>query len=221
MLCQFFKLLDIFDWNEECLTPKQPQHEEEEDLGFVQYISNSLSFFNDDLSIETQSFLVNSIETMLGVGQRECFKLLTDQERQDLLTTLALSNKNLIDFVRNVLEQATAAFRTLKFRTNLTVMKWRFELNLIEILLRRQDELNSCGLLQIEKYLAYFCPRTLKQTLLTQVKTDLSLEKNRSNFELWRQYGILKWILNQSLFKDKQPQGRRKEKKFLGYFSKD
>ncbi len=219
MLCQFFKLLDIFDWNEECLA--QHQTGQEEDPGFVQYISNSLSFFEDDMSLETQNFLVNSIETMLGIGQRESFKLLTDQEKHDLLATLALSNKNLIDFLRNVFEQSLNAFKSLKFRTNLTILKWRFELNLIDILQRRKKDLDLCGLLQIKKYAPYFCPKTLKETLLAQVKADLSLEKNRSNFELWRQYGILKLILNQPRFNDTRPQGRLREYKIVSDFNRN
>ncbi len=46
----------------------------------------------------------------------------------------------------------------------------------------------------------YFEPKIIKQNLLNQSKLDLSLEANRSNFDLWKQYGILKWLLNHSKF---------------------
>lgn len=38
----------------------------------------------------------------------------------------------------------------------------------------------------------------MKQRLLDQSKLDLSQERNRSNFRLWKEYAILKCILNSS-----------------------
>ena len=46
----------------------------------------------------------------------------------------------------------------------------------------------------------YFEPKIIKQNLLSQTRLDLSLEANRSNFDLWKQYGLLKWLLNHSKF---------------------
>jgi hypothetical protein len=52
----------------------------------------------------------------------------------ELKQLLADTTRNAIGFVRRTLDQALRAFATLHFRTNCTLLKWRFELYLLSLL---------------------------------------------------------------------------------------
>ena len=153
----------------------------------------------DELKSEEKNFLKGSIGSLMNIETMESYRGLSDTEKTNTIETLILLNKNIIDFIRKLFDQSLGSFNTLKYKTNITILKWNFEIVLMNILLSsNQNFLNE----KIPNTHAdYFCAKTIKANLLIQSKTDLSLEANRSNFDLWKQYGILKWILNHDQYK--------------------
>ena len=74
------------------------------------------------------------------------------------------------------------------------VLSWRFELSLAYYI--NKWPINEQFQSEIEHFSSYLSKKTIKENLLNKAKSDLSSELNRSNFHLWKQYGLLKWILN-------------------------
>jgi len=207
ILCKFFNQLNLFDWEQETLDPIKTSttiysyfNNSFDDREYVWYLGQKLSFF-DDISTERQNFFKNSMNEILSLSNKESFKNLDEINKLKTLEAFKQSNKVLIDYIRNVFDQSINSFSSIKFKTNVTLLKWKFEINLILILAEQErdlPELISCD----ENYLSYFNAKTIMQNLLAQTKVDLALEHNRSNFEIWKQYGILKWILSHKQFKE-------------------
>ena len=200
LFCKFMKLLDLISWNEEVLDLNRMDASlNEEDAEFVGFLNDKFMFFHaeppeqQDVGAGASNFFNSLIQNLYNLNKSSC---LNEQEKETALANLLILNKHTIDFVRNMFEQSMQSFRSSKFRTNMTVLKWKFELNLIFVLTK------SKAVTFGEAYRDYFCPKTVKANLLNQAKLDLSLEHNRSNFDLWKQYGVLKWILNHGRFAD-------------------
>ena len=85
--------------------------------------------------------------------------------------------ENFINFIRRILDQSINKFSIGKYKTQVTILKWKFE----QFISHQIKYLNS------------------KESLVEVIKNDLSLEANRSDFLLWKNYAILKYILNSNL----------------------
>lgn len=221
LVCQFFKYLNLIDWNENVADFKLVDHTDDsnlslsdlinrltsvtsnlnEDLDYMKYLTSKFNFLNktsfdlQNVSFLTSfSFLKNMFECLFDT-ESAYLQLLSEDDRLSRINNLKLLIKNTIDFIRNCISQAYASFSTLKYKTNLTILKWKFELNLILLL---SDKSISNELQQ--DYESYLNPRVIKQKLIDQTKGDLSIESNRTNFTLWKQYALLKWLLNHEKF---------------------
>lgn len=213
VLCRFLKQLNLFDWEQETLDSYDNLIKESyfnnsyDDYEYVWFLGKNLPFFCDT-STERLSFFRNSMDELLSLNEKESFRNLDEINKLETIETFKRSNKFLIDYIRNIFEQSSNSFLSVKFNTNITLLKWKFEICLIVILTqpgRIIPETITCD----ENYSSYFNVKTIKQNLLAQTRADLSLEKNRSNFELWKQYGLLKWILNHKKLKESLPQTSR------------
>jgi hypothetical protein len=203
LLCMFFKYLNIVSWNENIIDIKLLNNSDElnlvdlnmrfsliqnnEDLEFMQYLNEKLPFLKKT-TIDNQNILFQFglLENM--------FEYLFDPEiKPENLKMLKLLLKNTIDFIRNCLSQLNDKFNTVKYKTCLIILKWKFEFNLIQLLTNRviSEEIN-------QDFEDYFNPNLVKKNLIHLTKLDL--EKNRLNHDLWKQYGILKWLLNNEKF---------------------
>jgi hypothetical protein len=118
----------------------------------------------------------------------------------------------IIHFFRNCFQQViesnestTKSHRTLKYQNYFLVLKWKLELNLISCLIKNDiiDETES----------HFFNANLIKNNLLNEIKQCLSLPSNRSNFYLWKEYSILKYILAHITTKDKNKINLKETKK--------
>jgi hypothetical protein len=214
LFCKFLKFLNVINCENELLDADENEKNlilflsDEEDLEFLHYIDEKIplrvksrkpteicgstftssSFFN---------FFSRNLENLLNILNSASFNLLEPLEQQKVIQTLKQLNMSSIDLIRNLFKQAINSFSIVKYKTNLTILKWKFELNLLYILTKENRLISQEITLNASNY---FCPKTVKKNMLDQVKTDLSIESNRSNFDLWKQYGILKWLLNHEQF---------------------
>lgn len=85
--------------------------------------------------------------------------------------------ENFINFIRRILDQSINKFTIGKYKTQLTILKWKFE----HFISNQIKYLNT------------------KESLNEAIKNDLSMEANRSDFVLWKNYAILKYNLNSNL----------------------
>ncbi|RNA16691.1 NRDE2 -like protein, partial [Brachionus plicatilis] len=85
--------------------------------------------------------------------------------------------EDFVNFIKRILDQSIERFICVKHKTQITILKWKFE----QLISQEIKEL------------------TTKESLIEILKHDLSLEVNRSNFILWKNYAMLKYILNSNL----------------------
>jgi hypothetical protein len=204
LLCKFLKTLNLISWNEESLTLKEETCafnlinsakllENNEDIEYARYLNEQLDYLNDDKSIDRHdlpfcgnfNFLNNLFSNFFDPYESNSFRSYSQSDLSDLKSIFKSLIQNTVDFVRNCFAQASLGFESLEFRTNVLVLEWKFELGLINLVKKWSP---------IEKD-PYFDSKILKQNLLEKAKQSLSLEHNRANFALWKQYGILKWLL--------------------------
>ena len=107
--------------------------------------------------------------------------------------------QNFINFMRNCFAQTLDAFKSLKFKTFLTILKWKFELELY-FLVKNNSAASTKGIPFVDD--DFFEPSRVKEKLLNQAKIDLSCEVNRSNLILWREYALLKLMVNNGQVKE-------------------
>lgn len=160
-----------------------------DDFTFLRFVyQQSCSFLENSIREEIAFLDVNSVlETLI----RNLFDPTADEKLHRVYTMTAL---NFVTFVRNSIGQAYESIREFKLKTYLTVLKWKFELELYESVSRHG------GRTGVPQPPVQFEPVQLKANLLNQAKIDLSLEVNRSNFDLWKEYAILKLIINKGKF---------------------
>lgn len=101
----------------------------------------------------------------------------------------------MINFIRQSLSQSLASFESFQFRTHLTLLRWQFELHLYLSLTSNHPSTTITPK-------PIFDAKQVKENLLNQCKQDLSKEANRSNFAMWREYGVLKLLLNKGQLKE-------------------
>jgi hypothetical protein len=204
LLSKFFKLLNLVRSDEECLDghlPIKVRLTLKENVDFVRYLNEQFTDLNDyqanrqDLPFTgTSEFLSNMLICFYDVFDQNSntSQNYSQEDRKKLESVFKRLIKSTIDFFRACLQQASDSFETLTYKTNLTILKWKFELNLYYLL----RKLNKQEIRSENEFDSYLNAELVKQNLLNQAKNDLSSEENRSNFTLWKQYGILKWILN-------------------------
>lgn len=204
LLSKFFKLLNFIRSDEECLDGHlqiKVQLSLKENVEFARYLNEQFTDLNNfqadqqDLPFTgTSEFLSNLLCCFFDSFDQDSntSRNYSQEERDKLRLIFNRLIKSAIDFLRACLQQAFDSFETLTYKTNLTIFKWKFELNLFYLL----RKLNKNELKAENELDSYVNAEVVKQNLLNQAKNDLSSEENRSNFTLWKQYGILKWILN-------------------------
>lgn len=157
---------------------------------FLRYVCESCSFLSDPVR-KREQFAFLEANPFLDIVIQSVFNInATEKERQ----LYELTAHSFVGFVRNCLSQALNAFRSVKLKTFLTVLRWRFELALYRSLLEHVPSQRS----QIASH-PDLDPSRVKEALLNQAKLDLSLETNRSNFDLWKEYAVLKYIINKGI----------------------
>ena len=209
LFCKFLKHLNLIDMNEEALDLKSSKRNEstppilttffDEDGEYIRYLKEQIPFLNDTYLDKQSVPLVGGSLELLSVLYSNYFNpyeagIFSNYSKEDeasLKRMIQLSIKNTIDFIRFSFEQAMNSLDALNYKTNVLILEWKFELDLIRLTSKQSSSHTE------DKFKEYFDPSIIKQNLLNKAKTDLSMEENRSNFVLWRQYGILKWILNQ------------------------
>lgn len=163
-----------------------------EDDAFLNLVCNNCSFLSDPATRLDQIPFIDAnsyLETVI----RRLFDSNSSQLQRDLYLNTA---QNFLAFVRNSLKQAYIFFNTLQFKTYLIILKWKFELMLYQLVIKYSSQTFKS---EINPPLG-FEPSRIKENLLNLSKTDLSLEANRSNFDLWREYSVLKLILNKGFY---------------------
>jgi hypothetical protein len=212
LLINFFKLFNLFTIEEECLSVKSEYRKAEDSLNkklFMQSCEETpenFDMFNNNLnyfSFITSSYDENKCVEHPYFGQFRFLEILYANfvvkenhskicVRSELFTKLL---KNNVDFMRNCLKQSFGCFKSAEYRSNLIVLKWRFELDLLLYLNKfGLDESNE----KDSSFSLYLNKSAIRENLLNMAKDDLSTEANRSNFHLWKQYGLLKWVLSNS-----------------------
>lgn len=104
--------------------------------------------------------------------------------------------KHLIEFLRQSLQQASRCFKSSEIKTDLIILEWRLELEQLFLLNKYKTKLIK--ILPQSGIKDLFDFEKIKQNLIARTRNDLSMEENRSNFALWKQYGSLKWLLSNS-----------------------
>jgi hypothetical protein len=220
LFCKFLKHLNIISIDEETIDIKfsldeneQPLTRLSEDANYANYLNEKLTLANENSLSPTDreeiafagtiNFLKNLLNNLFNFDESSVYKnnIHDDPiEKQRLLDTLKLVCINTIDFIRNCLSQLVGSFSTLKYKTFAIILKWKFELLLLDLLssneIKSSQSLNRVHICEDETNQKYFDAETVKQNLLNQVKNDLSIPENRANFYMWKQYAILKWLLN-------------------------
>jgi hypothetical protein len=205
LFCKFLKTLNLISMNDECLNINEsPDYFysflnsskmiEDEDIEFTRYLNEKIDYLNDAKSIDREdisfcgnfNFLQRLFNNLNDSYTQNNFRMYSKESLNEIKTLLKNVILNTVEFIRNCFNQSKNGFQTLKYKTNVTILKWKFELFLINLLKKYGENIKD----------EEFDHKKLRQNLLDESKQTLSLEENRQNFDLWKQYGILKWLLN-------------------------
>lgn len=181
LMVNFLKILNVIEVDENCLDLSA--------LGNTFDWSTTQNGMSAFLARTYDSQLLKS-EAFPFVYNDTCylrllFDSLCDETIDSRLTKRLI--KNYVDFVRNLMNQYLNRCKSVKYKTFMTIIKWHFELKLID-LQKSLSGKSACQDMDLDW-------KKAKENLINQTRTDLSTEANRSNFNLWKEYAILKLLL--------------------------
>jgi hypothetical protein len=202
LLVKFLKQFGLFKIEEDCLDFNQDftrSNDSENDSYFLEFINTKLKYFAfNTTSKPAAPFFghLNFLET-LYVQYCGIFEENPDKKNYDyndlkkLIKLFQTAIKHFTDFIRNCLLKSEQSIKNSQIKTSLIIMQWQFELEILYQIKKWNSKLKN-----VNDCKDYFDFEQVKQNLLNKAKSDLSLEVNRANFNLWKQYGHLKWLLN-------------------------
>ena len=134
LFCSFLKLFNALTWDN---TNGDSSFDDEE---FARYLSEQLPYLNsghagcvEDTPCNGNSDFFRTLFSQLS-ATADFYARYAEEERDFVRQACRLMCKNTIEYVRNCFAQIVDSFKTLDFKTNVVILKWRFELHLLELI---------------------------------------------------------------------------------------
>ena len=213
LLCIYLNFLNVINITNNNIDKRQFLNTNNDDYLNVNESNEFLKYLNDQIPNNNNlnfksdfDYFEYYFKLFFDNKENEIYKFMKESDidiYNTLINILINSFKNRIDFIRNILKQCSNKFHTEKFNNFIIILKWKFELNLIDFISKINfNKIEELKLINDPSLNNYFNLNKIKENLLNQIKQELGLEQNRSNLILWKQYAILKLILNQPKYQN-------------------